>query len=340
MVESPAPTLVNGGFPEPPLSEHVMIVSAVHAACGNPTGIRLPTYVPVRAVRRMHCPTCNVDFDAGQVKELGLMGPEARQAVAAAVAAAVPAAAPRAPARPRRSAPKLSLPSAPKLKLPSFNPQGRAWQFASVPLGALAVIAALALLQGGDEPSPATEAVLQADASSELAASSEVAAAPGNAATAAATSGDDPVSKPAKNTKLVRGSTYSLALPAGWKRVAPVGGATFAAAAPGGEADIQLWIDEDPELDFPTFISQSMAQLEMLAGSARMVERIPAPTPEATVVRLAADAPEGQPSYEVTLRVAGPYRYYLASSVQPDASAEASEGADLVAGSFTPELGG
>jgi len=335
MVESPAPTLVNGGFPEPPLSEPVIIVSAVHGACGNPTGIRLPTYVPVRAVRRMHCPTCNVAFDAGQVEELGLMAPEARQAVAAAVAAAAPTAAPRARTRRRRPAPKL--------KLPAFDPQGRAWQYASVPLGALAVVAALALLQGGDERSPATQAVLQSAAASELTAESEAATdaeETADAAAAGAASGADLASKPAKNTKLVRGSTYSLALPAGWERVAPVGGATFAAAAPGGEADVQLWIDEDPELDFPTFISQSMTQLEALAGSAQMIERIPAPTPEATIVRLAADAPADQPSYEVTLRVAGPYRYYLASSVQPDASAAAGEGADLVAGSFTPELGG
>jgi hypothetical protein len=70
------------------------------------------------------------------------------------------------------------------------------------------------------------------------------------------------------------------------------------------------------------------------------VERVPAPTDEATIVRLAADAPPGQPSYEVTLRAAGPYRYYLATSVQPDASREAVEGAELVAGSFTPEGSG
>ena len=62
-----------------------------------------------------------------------------------------------------------------------------------------------------------------------------------------------------------------------------------------------------------------MAQLEALAGSANIVERVPAPTEEGTIVRLAADAPAGQPSYAVTLRVAGPYRYYLATTVQPDA---------------------
>ena len=45
------------------------------------------------------------------------------------------------------------------------------------------------------------------------------------------------------------------------------------------------------------------------------------------------------PTYEVTLRAAGPYRYYLATSVQPDASATAVDGADLIEGTFTPEAG-
>ena len=57
----------------------------------------------------------------------------------------------------------------------------------------------------------------------------------------------------------------------------------------------------------------------------------------AAVVILAADAPAGQPSYEVTLRVAGPYRYYLATSVQPGASPEAVSGSELLSGSFEPE---
>ena len=144
----------------------------------------------------------------------------------------------------------------------------------------------------------------------------------------------------AKDAHLVAGVSYSFALPAGWERVDPPSGATYAAQAKDGGADATLWITEDPKLDFPTFVSQSLSQLEALAGSAQVVDRVPAPTAEDTIVRLAADAPEGQPSYEVTLRVAGPYRYYLATSVEPDASKKASDGADLIAGSFTPDLGG
>jgi hypothetical protein len=146
--------------------------------------------------------------------------------------------------------------------------------------------------------------------------------------------------KVSEDATLVRGSSYSLALPGGWEQIQPEGGATFAAISADGGADATLWIERDPNLDFPTFVARSVEQLRGLAGSARVVERVPAPTIEATVIRLAADAPEGQPSYEVTLRAVGPYRYYLATSVQPDASADAVEGAELVAGSFTPELGG
>ncbi len=150
----------------------------------------------------------------------------------------------------------------------------------------------------------------------------------------------EPIAKPADDTEFVRESSFSVAMPKGWQRVEPPAGATFSAVAEDGSADVTLWIKEDPKLDLPTFTSQSLTQLEALAGSAHIVERTPGPTPEATVVRLAADAPAGQPTYEAVLRVAGPYRYYLAISTQSGASAEVLEGAELIAGTFTPELEG
>ena len=76
--------------------------------------------------------------------------------------------------------------------------------------------------------------------------------------------------------------------------------------------------------------------LKGLAGSARVVERVAAPTADGTIVHLAADAPAGSPQYEVTLRAGGPYRYYLATTVQPDASDRAADGAELIHGSFQP----
>jgi hypothetical protein len=207
------------------------------------------------------------------------------------------------------------------------------WGLISLAIAAAAVVGGLTLIQGaGDE-----DGTVAAPAAQERDARER---APANAGAERATSGPAARSndaKPAKTAELVRGSSYSLALPDGWKRIDPPAGATFAAVSADRGADATLWIEEDPELDFAAFTAKSLAQLEALAGSARIVERPPAPTPEATVVRLAADRQPGQPRYEVALRAAGPYRYYLATSVQPDASREAVRGAELVVGSFTPE---
>ena len=111
------------------------------------------------------------------------------------------------------------------------------------------------------------------------------------------------------------------------------------ATAPGGEADATLWIEEDPSLSFDQFVTRSRKQLEGLAGSAHEIERVAAPTPEESLVRLAADAPPGQPTYEVLLRIAGPYRYYFATTLEPGASPEALDGVELITGSFSPEGG-
>ena len=42
----------------------------------------------------------------------------------------------------------------------------------------------------------------------------------------------------------------------------------------------------------------------------------------------------------VALRVAGPYRYYLATTVDADASRQAVDGADLIHNSFVPQARG
>jgi hypothetical protein len=207
-----------------------------------------------------------------------------------------------------------------------FDPSSGAWKLASIPVAALLVIGALLLIQGDDGPQapPATAAPSEAAAAAKL--SQERAA--------------KTIERASKKAQLVGGSAYSLALPAGWKQVEPPRGATFAAESEDGGADATLWITEDSELDFPTFVNQSLAQLEQLAGSAEVIERVAAPTPDATVVRLAADSPPGQATYEVTLRVSDPYRYYLATSAQPDASRAAERGVELITGSFMPEIEG
>jgi hypothetical protein len=212
-----------------------------------------------------------------------------------------------------------------------FDPSSRTWQLASLGLAAVAVIGGLLLIQGGDEQPQAGEPA--------AAIAPPAPAPPAPVKHKHKGSGDSKASS--KHTTLVAGSSYHLALPAHWEQVNPPSGATFKAVAPGGDADVTLWIKRDPGLRFDQFVSQSMRQLESLTGSRpQVVERVPAPTADNSVVRLAADAPPNQPTYEVTLRAAGDYRYYLAASVQPDASSEAADGADLIEESFAPEGNG
>ena len=153
--------------------------------------------------------------------------------------------------------------------------------------------------------------------------------------------GGDKAEAPGDAT-LVSESTFQLALPAGWKESAPSGGATFAAVGPEGDADAMLWVEQDPKLDFATFESRSLAQLESLAGSAGVVERNPGPTPETTTSLLApTSAPKDAPNYEVLIS-GGPrnYWYYFATTSQPGASAETTAAVKLLQGSFLPQGGG
>jgi hypothetical protein len=243
---------------------------------------------------------------------------------------------PKMPKLATANRPSISLPSLPSLKLPKIDTESRSWKLLSIPIAAVFVVVALMLLRGGDaQQAPLAPAPPQAqtDGNSAATGTADV----GKPATDSAGS-DGP--KPTKNTKFVHESSFSLAMPAGWARVDPPAGATFMAVAANGGADATLWITKDPKLDYPTFVSQSLAQLETLAGSARIVERIPGPTAESTTVRIASDAPPGQPTYEATLRVAGPYRYYLATTTQPDSTPDTLNGVELITGSLTPELGG
>jgi hypothetical protein len=339
----------NGGFPEPPPSMSVRIVAARHEACGKSTRVRLPSAVPARAVHRMRCDHCERAFEIGEVDDFGL------ESELTDLEKAVPlnrkkrrAPALKLPklAAPKISKPKLSTPklSKPKLSKPKIDPENRAWRLATIPVAAVLVIGGLVLIQGGGDSGGTGSAADNSPPSVQN--GDDINSIP--PATAGDPTGSPTTPSGATATAngtgtaahLVNGGTYTLALPKGWDRTDPPSGATFSAAAPNDEADVTLWITQDEKLDFPTFVSQSLQQLEALAGSAHIVQRVPAPTAEGTIVKLAADAPPGQPSYSVTLRVAGDYRYYLSTTVQPGASPEAAQGADLVAGSFTPEAKG
>ncbi len=191
------------------------------------------------------------------------------------------------------------------------DPESHAWRYLSIPVAAAAVIVALVLIQGSGEPAR-------------------------HSASSAAPAAPEPSQQGGAAAKVIKGSSFTLALPPGWERTEPGNGATFAAASSDGGADATLWISRDPQLSYPDFEARSLAQLQSLAGNAHVVNRITAPTADGTVVTLAADSPPDQPAYEVTLRVAGPYRYYLATTADPNASQEAVGGADLIHNSFVP----
>jgi hypothetical protein len=319
--------------------------------------VRLPSSVPARAVHRLRCDHCERSFEIGEVDDFGL------ESELNDLEAAVPARRKRRSlvlpkvskpklAKPKLSKPKLSKPklslsksstAKPKLSKPKINPDSRAWRLATIPVAAALVIGGLIVIQGGGNSSSPPAGPDNSPPSVENGDNiNSIPPATAGDPTGAPTSPSDATGSGSGTgaAHLVSGGTYSLALPKGWQRTEAPAGATFSAAAANGEADATLWITRDPKLDFPTFVSQSLTQLEALAGSANIVQRVPAPTEAGTIVKLAADAPAGQPTYSVTLRVAGPYRYYLATTVQPDASPAATQAADLIAGSFTPEAKG
>ncbi len=298
----------NGGFPEPPADDLQRLVRVRHGECGAETRVRLPRGIPARVVQRVVCDHCETTYECGQVEEIGLL--DAGEAIARSQTLATEA----GPRKPRRLSsliaglPRPSLPHLPNL-------ESRAWRWVSALLAAAAVVAILLIVQGGDSDAPEA----------------------GTSQPATVSDSDKPASTRAI---FVTEPGFSLALPPGWERTPAKGGAAFSASSVDGSADATLWIERAPGLTFREFETRSLAQLESLAGNAEVVERIPAPTMEGTVVRLRANTPPESgvsAPYDVTLRAAGPYRYYLSTLLNPGASRQATEGADLIHGSFVPE---
>ncbi|MEO7197870.1 MAG: hypothetical protein ABIZ50_05295 [Solirubrobacterales bacterium] len=134
---------------------------------------------------------------------------------------------------------------------------------------------------------------------------------------------------------------YSLSLPAGWERSDPPDGAAFAARSPDGLAETTLWVERSRNLDFDAFVADSLDGLEALGGDARVSDRFDGPTLELSTAELRAEVPlDGNPAgpYRVTLRAAGPYRYYLATSIQAGAPPALLAGAELLGSSLRPEV--
>jgi len=198
----------------------------------------------------------------------------------------------------------------------SSERSSRAWRLVSIPIAAAAVIGALVLIRSIDE-----------DGSGE----------PSGAGTPV-TPTDTEEAGDVGEARVVREPTYTLALPPAWERTDPPPGATFAARSEDRTGEAALWIDQDPDLDFAAFERRSLKQLRQLAGSAEVADRVNAPTAEETIVRLESERASAgtSPVYEVTLRAVEEYRYYLSTTLSPQASERARAGAELIHRSFFP----
>jgi hypothetical protein len=204
-----------------------------------------------------------------------------------------------------------ALDAGPRGRLPSLPKPGRLWRWARVPLAAGAVLVVLALVRGGEEaPQP------------------RAAGAPAAAAVQKA---------PPGGALVVHESTFTLALPPGWKRTRARDGATFAARSSDRTGEVTLWVERDPGLSFAEFEARSIARVKELTGAPPQVERKRGPSPERSSFTITAAAPEGAPRYIALGRAAGPYRYYLATTLKPDAPPAIATGAEMIRNSLVPE---
>jgi hypothetical protein len=161
----------------------------------------------------------------------------------------------------------------------------------------------------------------------------------------AATAPLTPVEPPSaiSDSQFVQERGFSIALPDNWHRTKPPEGASFAAASDDGLGEATLWVDRDPKLDFDTFIDQSLAGLEKLGDNATVTDRVEGSSLETSIAELEADVPlDGGLAgpYRVTLRAAGPYRYYLATSIGAGAPPRLLADAELLGASFRPNVRG
>jgi hypothetical protein len=199
-------------------------------------------------------------------------------------------------------------------RVPAAPWPGRVWRWARVPVAAAAVLAVLALLRGGgDEPQPRVTPEQPAVGATRQA--------------------------PADGALIVSEPTFTLALPAGWKRKRASDGATFAARSADRTAEATLWVERDPGLSFAEFEARSVARVRELTGAPPRVVRERGPSLERSSFTITAATPEGAPRYIALGRAAGPYRYYLATTLKPDAPPAVATGAEMIRDSLVPEAG-
>lgn len=148
------------------------------------------------------------------------------------------------------------------------------------------------------------------------------------------------VTPPPAEATLVEERGFALSLPAGWTEDEAPDGSLYAASNEDGSARSVLWVERKPELSFGSYVASSLNGLETLGTEAEVVDQTRGRTLEASSAELSALVPldgEAPGPYRVTLRAAGPYRYYLASSVAHDAPAGALGETELLGASLRPE---
>ncbi len=159
---------------------------------------------------------------------------------------------------------------------------------------------------------------------------------------ATADAGPDPI-EIATASQFVHGRGFSLALPEGWRRADPPRGAAFAAVSKDGLGETTLWVSRRPRLDFDAFVEQSLRGLERLGSDATVADRVDGPTLETSIAELRATvsrAGRAASPYRVTLRAAGPYRYYLATTIAGNSPPRLLAEAELLSSSLRPKAPG
>jgi hypothetical protein len=140
---------------------------------------------------------------------------------------------------------------------------------------------------------------------------------------------------------LIDETGFSLSLPAGWERVDPPKGASFAADSADGLAKTTLWAERAPGLGFEAFVAQSMDNLDEIGTNVRISDEVDGPTLTSRITELRAEVPlDGglSAAYHVVLRADGPFRYYLATSLQPGATPQLLADSELLGTSFRPQV--
>jgi hypothetical protein len=83
-----------------------------------------------------------------------------------------------------------------------------------------------------------------------------------------------------------------------------------------------------------------MENLDEIGTHVRISDEVGGPTNAARITELRAEVPlDGglDAAYHVILRASGPYRYYLATSLQPGSSPQLVADAELLGTSFRPQ---